>query len=48
MSKSFYNFVVLNMKKLKVNQLFLFFLLSGLLFGQKRCPANMEQWKRFL
>jgi D-aminopeptidase len=41
MSKSFYDFVVLNMKKLKVNQLFLFFLLSGLLFGQKIRPREL-------
>ena len=41
MSKSFYDFVVLNMKKLKVNQLFLFFLLSGLLFGQKIRPRDL-------
>ena len=41
MSKSFYDFVVLNMKKSKVNQLFLFFLLSGLLFGQKIRPRDL-------
>ena len=41
MSKSFYDFVVLNMKKSKVNQLFLFFLLSGLLFGQKIHPRDL-------
>ena len=41
MSKSFYDFVVLNMKKIKFNQLFLFFLLSGLLFGQKDRPRDL-------
>ena len=41
MSKSFYDFVVLNMKKSKLNQLFLFFLLGGILFGQKDRPRDL-------
>ena len=41
MSKSFYDFVVLNMKKSKLNQLFLFFLLGGILFGQKDRPREL-------
>ena len=41
MSKSFYHFVVLNMKKSKLNQFIILFLLFGVVFGQKDRPRDL-------
>ncbi len=41
MSKSFYAFVALNMKKLTLKQLFFFFLLIGITYSQKLRPRDM-------
>jgi|TARA_B100001142_G_scaffold204469_1_gene202839 D-aminopeptidase len=41
MSKSFYAFVALNMKKLTLKQLFFFFLLIGITYSQELRPRDM-------
>ena len=41
MSKSFYAFVALNMKKLTLKQLFFFFLLIGIAYSQELRPRDM-------